>query len=111
MRLGILISVLAAGVGAAQDSAGQDRSGQDSGELPPLPVIDCYCTDRSGGRVDLGETICLIVGGRAYLARCEMSLNNPMWRDTGADCVGAKLRPGAAQSPAQPVQSTAHGGA
>lgn len=82
MRLGILISVLAAGAGEAQDR----------GELPPLPEIDCYCTDRTGDRVELGETICLNVDGRAFLARCEMSLNNPMWRDTGSDCIGAALR-------------------
>ncbi|MCB1355101.1 MAG: hypothetical protein KDK53_00890 [Maritimibacter sp.] len=53
--------------------------------------IDCYCTDRSGSRVELGQTICLIVDGRAFLARCEMSLNVPAWRDIGEACVGAGL--------------------
>jgi hypothetical protein len=59
--------------------------------LPDGRVIDCYCTDTTGGRVELGETICLFVGGRAFMARCEMSLNNPIWRDTGEGCVSSRL--------------------
>ena len=54
-------------------------------------VIDCYCTDTQGSRVELDEVICLFVNGRAFLARCEMSLNNPMWRDTGEGCVSSLL--------------------
>ncbi|MCY3880438.1 MAG: hypothetical protein OXF74_14845 [Rhodobacteraceae bacterium] len=54
-------------------------------------VIDCYCTDSVGGRVELGETICLFVDGRSFLAKCEMSLNNPIWRDTGEECVLSRL--------------------
>lgn len=65
------------------------QSPRPKSDMPPLPAIECYCTDRTGGRVELGETICLMVDGRAYLARCEMSLNVPAWRDTGSDCVGA----------------------
>jgi len=48
---------------------------------------DCYCTDGSGVRVEMGDTSCLSVGGRKYLARCEMSLNNPMWREISESCV------------------------
>ncbi len=51
---------------------------------------DCYCTDKSGTRVELGQTICLNVDGRAYMARCEMSLNVPMWRETGSDCLSSR---------------------
>lgn len=47
---------------------------------------ECYCTDTSGARVELGETICLTVDGRSFQARCEMMLNNPMWREVGSDC-------------------------
>ena len=54
-------------------------------------TIDCYCTDKSGSRVELGETICLVVDGRAFMAQCQMSLNNPMWRDTGRGCVSSGL--------------------
>jgi|GEM_PF-3870354 len=73
--------------------------------MPALPAplssgIECFCTDRVGARVEFGQTICLMVDGRAYLARCEMSLNLPARRDTGTDCVGAGLGPGMRQIPA-----------
>ncbi|MCB1336326.1 MAG: hypothetical protein KDK10_02325 [Maritimibacter sp.] len=61
------------------------------GEYTPMPGVECYCTDSVGARVEMGETICLSVGGRNFLARCEMSLNVPMWRDIGSDCLGAGL--------------------
>jgi hypothetical protein len=48
--------------------------------------IECFCTDKVGARVELGEIICLHVDGRSYSARCEMSLNNPMWREIGSSC-------------------------
>ncbi len=54
-------------------------------------TLDCYCTDSSGGRVELGESICLFVDGRAFMAMCEMSLNNPIWRDTGQGCLSSRL--------------------
>ncbi len=57
---------------------------------PGGKVIDCYCTDSTGGRVELGQSICLHVNGRAFTARCEMSLNVPMWRETGDGCVSAQ---------------------
>ncbi|MDV7143810.1 hypothetical protein R3X27_14075 [Tropicimonas sp. TH_r6] len=58
---------------------------------PSGKVIDCYCTDRAGDRVDLGEVICLHVDGRMFLARCEMSLNNPMWRQVKEGCTVSRL--------------------
>ena len=54
-------------------------------------VVECYCTDSTGGRVELGESICLFVDGRLFIAKCEMSQNNPIWRDTGEDCVLSHL--------------------
>ena len=50
-------------------------------------TVDCYCTDSTGGRVEMGQMACLNVGGRAFMARCDMSLNVPIWRDTGEDCL------------------------
>jgi hypothetical protein len=58
---------------------------------PGGKVLDCYCTDTQGARVEMDEEICLVVGGRAFIARCEMSLNNPIWRDTGRACVSSSL--------------------
>lgn len=54
---------------------------------PSGKTVECYCTDKSGSRVELGEQRCLSVGGRVFMARCEMSLNVPMWRETGSSCV------------------------
>ena len=47
---------------------------------------DCYCTDGRGRRVELGEKVCLTVGGRMFLAECGMSLNNPAWREVEEGC-------------------------
>lgn len=58
---------------------------------PGGKTIECFCTDSSGSRVELGEQICLFVNGRAFIARCEMSLNVPMWRDTGDGCASSAL--------------------
>ncbi|WP_081805499.1 hypothetical protein [Actibacterium mucosum] len=58
---------------------------------PSGKTVDCYCTDTAGGRVELGQSICLYVDGRAFMARCEMSLNNPMWRPTGDGCLNSGL--------------------
>lgn len=54
-------------------------------------VVECYCTDTGGGRVELGQRICLYVDGRAFLALCDMSLNVPIWRNTGDGCLGVAL--------------------
>jgi len=60
---------------------------------PGGKVLDCYCTDTQGARVEMDAEICLVVDGRAFIARCEMSLNNPIWRDTGRACISSSLAP------------------
>ena len=55
------------------------------------PGTDCYCTDSTGGRVELGETICLHVGRRSFTAQCQMSLNVPMWREVQQGCLSSRL--------------------
>ncbi len=49
---------------------------------------DCYCTDTRGQRVELGQMACLIIGSRRVLARCDMSVNNPIWREESEGCPG-----------------------
>lgn len=61
---------------------------------PGGKVIDCYCTDTSGARVELGETICLHVDGRMFMAQCQMSLNVPMWREVAEGCLSSRLENG-----------------
>ncbi|WP_136635671.1 hypothetical protein [Pseudooceanicola onchidii] len=56
-------------------------------------TIDCYCTDKTGSRVELGETICLEVDGRMFMAQCQMSLNVPMWREMQEGCATSDIRP------------------
>ncbi len=52
-------------------------------------TVDCYCTNSTGERVELGEMICLQVGGRSFMAQCQMSLNNPMWREVSEGCLSS----------------------
>ncbi|QJF50998.1 hypothetical protein [Roseobacter ponti] len=59
---------------------------------PGGKTVECYCTDRSGDRVELGETICLQVDGRMFMAQCQMSLNVPMWREVQQGCLSSGLR-------------------
>ena len=53
---------------------------------PDGTTIDCYCTDKTGSRVELGQTICMQVDGRMFMAQCQMSLNVPMWRQVEDGC-------------------------
>lgn len=53
----------------------------------PMPGTDCYCTDSTGARIEIGACACLTVGQRSFMGFCEMSQNVPIWRDTGEDCV------------------------
>ena len=52
-------------------------------------TVECYCTDKSGTRVEMGETICLQVDGRSFMAQCQMSLNVPMWRKVSDGCLSS----------------------
>lgn len=58
---------------------------------PGGKTIDCYCTDKTGSRVELGEYICLQVDGKMFTAQCQMSLNVPMWRKTQDGCLSSSL--------------------
>jgi len=58
---------------------------------PSGKVIDCFCTDTQGNRVELGQVICLFVNGRHFTARCEMSLNVPTWREQSEGCASSGL--------------------
>ncbi|MFK7764937.1 MAG: hypothetical protein AB8B62_16865 [Roseobacter sp.] len=69
---------------------------------PSGKTVECYCTDRAGLRIELGETICLQVDGRMFMAQCQMSLNVPMWREVQTGCLSSSLERGA-----QPLQSFA----
>jgi hypothetical protein len=61
-------------------------------ETPQGRTIDCFCTDKSGSRVELGQTICLQVDGRMFVAQCQMSLNVPMWREMQQGCLSSSIQ-------------------
>ena len=56
-------------------------------------VVECYCTDRNGNRVELEEVICLQVDGKMFMAQCQMSLNVPMWRKISDGCLSSRAAP------------------
>ena len=58
---------------------------------PSGKTVECYCTDKTGSRVELGQTICMDVGGRMFMAQCQMSLNSPMWREVAEGCLSSSL--------------------
>lgn len=58
---------------------------------PSGKTVECYCTDKQRNRVELGETVCLNVDGRMFMAQCQMSLNVPMWREVAQGCLSSSL--------------------
>ena len=58
---------------------------------PSGKTVDCYCTYRNHNRIELGETICLQVDGRMFVAQCQMSRNVPMWREVQEGCLSSGL--------------------
>lgn len=56
---------------------------------PSGRTVECFCTDSQGARVEIGEMRCLNVTGRLFMARCEMSLNVPMWREQKGGCASS----------------------
>lgn len=77
---------------------------------PGGKTVDCYCTDSQGARVELGETICLQVDGRMFMAQCQMSLNVPIWREVSVGCLSSELSqpvldPGAVDAHVAPPES------
>jgi hypothetical protein len=40
----------------------------------------------------MGQTICLHVDGRMFMAQCQMSLNVPMWREVQKGCLSSRLQ-------------------
>ena len=75
----LAVMPLAAPLAAAAEKVAQSKK-----------VIECYCTDRFGKRRELGEIICLTVGGRSFEAKCVMAQNNPFWRDLERGCLNAR---------------------
>jgi hypothetical protein len=100
LLVSLALTALLAPLGAQAESA-----------VTKAKTVDCYCTDSGGARVELGESICLQVGGRMFTAQCQMSLNVPMWRETQNGCItsdlGSGFSPLGADTLQQPVKTLA----
>ncbi|MEM8654583.1 MAG: hypothetical protein AAGF36_07535 [Pseudomonadota bacterium] len=79
MKYTLLISLLAASPALADVTS------------PSGKTVECYCTDKAGARIEIGQTICLQVDGRMFMAQCQMSLNSPMWREVEEGCLSSSL--------------------
>lgn len=80
LALSVLAAILAAPASADVAAGGRE--------------IPCTCRDSHGGVRELGQEVCLVVDGRAFMARCEMALNVTTWRDTGMGCASSGLEGG-----------------
>ncbi len=76
--------------GAALAQAVPDPAGRP-GDFAPMDGVEYFCTDADGARHELGEVICITAGCDTWLARCDMSLNNPTWRRVQDGCPGVSL--------------------
>lgn len=93
MRATFLGLALLVAAGAAPAVAGERTPGGNPNYHPPpakegFYYPDCFCTDSIGKRVELGQRACLTIGSRRVMARCGMSVNNPIWRPEGEGCPG-----------------------
>ena len=57
-----------------------------------LDLSENGCLIEAERRIELGETICLHVDGRMFMAQCQMSLNVPMWREITEGCASSLLQ-------------------
>ena len=87
----IPLVVAAAAFAAGSAIAGGPSTNPNYTPHPPkegFSYPDCYCTDSGGKRVEMGEIACLKIGSNEFLARCDMSVNNPTWRKEADGCPG-----------------------
>jgi len=53
---------------------------------PVLAGQDCYCKNSDGKQHAVGDVTCVTVGGKSYLAQCEMNLNVTSWSKLQDGC-------------------------
>lgn len=86
----IIAATIAAGMTLGAGPASADRIQNKNFTQPPAKqgysYPDCYCTDSNGQRVEMGQLACLVIGSKRVLARCDMSVNNPTWREESEGC-------------------------
>jgi hypothetical protein len=50
-----------------------------------------HCRDADGQRHEIGEVICITASCLTWMAKCELALNNAIWRKTQEGCPAAGL--------------------
>ncbi|MGR3660185.1 MAG: hypothetical protein ACU0CA_03220 [Paracoccaceae bacterium] len=71
--------------------AGEEKgSATASGETKYL-TKGAHCRDGNGQRRELGEVICITASCLTWMAKCELVLNNAIWRKTQEGCPTAGL--------------------
>lgn len=50
-----------------------------------------HCRDGNGQRREIGEVICITASCLTWMAKCELALNNAIWRKTQEGCPTAGL--------------------
>lgn len=84
-----VVALMLAAPAVAEPPKPVERSGGGYNPVPPAKGFrypDCFCTDSEGKRVEMGQTSCLQIGSKQFLAQCDMSLNNPIWRRVSDGC-------------------------
>jgi len=54
---------------------------------------NCYCKNTDGKQHAVGEVACMTVGGKSYLAQCEMNLNVTSWSKLQDGCPITEMSP------------------
>ncbi|MGR6431152.1 hypothetical protein ACU5AY_09565 [Rhizobium sp. PAMB 3174] len=64
-----------------------------AGPFATPAFADCTCSIKDGTKLSLGQVTCIRINDMAYLARCEMVLNNTSWQKIQDGCPMTQLRP------------------
>jgi hypothetical protein len=62
------------------------------GSVAAPAFADCTCSIKDGTKLSLGQVTCIRINDTAYLARCEMVLNNTSWQKIQDGCPMTELR-------------------
>ncbi|MEM9678340.1 MAG: hypothetical protein AAF035_12975 [Pseudomonadota bacterium] len=89
--LAALFGILGTGAFAPTFAHADGATWQQARSTAKTKWPECFCTDRSGTRRELGDIICLTVGDRSYEAKCVMVQNSPFWRDLERGCMSSSL--------------------
>ena len=96
MRLILALLIL----GAAPARADTDGVRPFSELYPPMPGVEYFCEDANGQRYEMGALLCIRASCQTWMARCDMSLNNPTWRKVQDGCPAVGLSVPAQSPPA-----------